>query len=148
MSIDPTGKVILFIAADPGVVANGAPVTGQKKVGQAPPYVVVKRRGSTDKIAGPGTDRSGAQVVDFVAFCYALKHQTGEREAFALAELVHDAVHLKGPLTFPVPGGGSSRFGVFRMRVTSIGGVLPDLVTAEPYVPVLFSAIASAQALT
>lgn len=155
--IDPTGRLITFIAADPGVSGFPSPVTGQKKnvVGDdgkvvpiPAPFVLVQRRSSTDAIAGPGTDRGPAMVIDFVALCYGEKKQSGERDAFRLAGAVHDAVHLKGPVTFPVPGGGSGHVGVYRMRAASIGGVLIDPVTQQPYVPVFFNVIASGQPLT
>jgi hypothetical protein len=146
VSLDPTGAVIKFIAADPGVAALTSHVHGQKEPKEAPKYVIVRRRSSTPAIAGPGTDRGPARSIDYVAFCYAPKNQQGLIDAAQLAGAVSDAIHLKGPLTFPAPG-GSGHLGIYRMREDSTGDTLTDPITQEPYIPVLFSLIATATAL-
>lgn len=143
MSIDPTGPLIVFLAADPGVTS---PVHGQKKQGEDPPYVIVRRRTSRRAFSGPESHRMGVQSIDYVAFCYARKQQSGYRDAYRLAGAVSAALHQKGPLSLPAPG-GSGRVGVYQIDEQSTGDALTDPLTDEPYVPLFFGVLVAADAM-
>lgn len=145
MSLDPTGRVVSLVREDGGVVTVVGEQTrgGEKLAGWVAPYVVVRRLTSVPWIGDPGTEGAGVQTVRYVGLCYARKSPTGEREAFALAGAVSDAVDGQ-VLTFPLSGGRAALYG---LHVDGIGPALRDPKTDDPYVPVQFSALASAQAL-
>jgi hypothetical protein len=77
--------------------------------------------------------------------CYGPKVQGGDRQAEALGLAVMTALHNTGPITFPAPGGGSGRAGIYQIQVEGMGGPLIDPATGEPYVVVTTSMSASLQ---
>ena len=145
MSVDPTGRLIVRIRDDVAVAAITPRVRGGEKLaGWAPPYVVIRRLTSVPWIGDPGTEGAGVQTVRYTALAYAQKVENGDELAFRLAGAVADAINNLGLLTFPLTGG---RAALYRVQVDGDGPALRDPLTQEPYVPVQFSALASAQLL-
>lgn len=145
MSIDPTGRLIVLVRDGASVAAITPRVRGGEKLaGWKPPYVVIRRLTSVPWIGDPGTEGAGVQTIRYTALNYALKVENGEELAFMLAGAVADVVDNLGLLTFPLSAG---RAALYRVQVDGIGPALRDPLTEEPYVPVQFTALASAQVL-
>lgn len=135
--------MVTLIRDDPAVAAITPRVRGGEKAkDDAPPFVVVRRLPSVPWIGDPRTEAAGVQTVRYTALCYAQKARGGEQLAFALAGAVADAINDHPAFTFPVTGG---RAAACRIQLDSVGSAISDPDTGEPYVPVLFSVLASAQ---
>jgi hypothetical protein len=104
--IDPTGRLVTLIRDAAGVAAITPRVRGGEKApNDAPPFAVVRRLDSVPWIDDPETESEGFGTFHYTVLCYAAKVASGERDAFALAGAVHDAVHDRGQFTFSVAGG-------------------------------------------
>lgn len=147
--IDPTGRLVTLLRDTPAIAAITPRVRGGgRAAGDGPPMVIIRRLTSVPWLGGPENDRSGLDTIRYSVLCYGPKASGGDRQAFALAGAVHDAVHNHAALRFPVPGGGPGSALIFRMREESTGSAVSDPDTEEPYVPVVVSLIAATQAAT
>lgn len=144
--IDPTGRLVTLIRDAAGVAAITPRVRGGEKApADAPPFAVVRRLDSVPWLGDPATESEGFGTFRYTVLCYAAKVASGERDAFALAGAVHDAVHDRGQFTFSVGGGG--RGAIYRIEEDSIGAAQRDPDTGEPFVPVQLTVLATTQVI-
>lgn len=143
--IDPTGRIVTLVRDYAAVAAITPRVRGGEKAGgDAAPFVVIRRLSSVPWIGNPGTETAGVTTVRYTALCYVAKNADGPRQAYVLAGAVHDAIQDHSSITYSA---GSGRAVIYGIQEDSIGPVLADPVTDEPYVTVNFSVHALAQAV-
>lgn len=146
--IDPTGRLVTLTRDGAAVAAITPRVRGGEKAPlDAPPYAVVVPLPMTPWVGSSETQRAGAVTWRHAIRCVGPKHQGGDREAVALGLAVVQTLHGAGPVTFPTPGGGGGKAGIYRIVVESMTGPLTDPDTQEPYVVVTTALSATAQAI-
>lgn len=137
--IDPLGYLLTTVRDDAGVAAittrirGGEPAAGDALgPGSYLPFVVLVRLGSQRE------KRLPMQEVRVLARCYAATYQA----AAALAGAVSDALHAAGPR---ISTGG---VGVWLSFDDGGEGASADPDTGQPHEDVIFSVIATTQAVT